>query len=1030
QAAFVDYGGNRHGFLAFNEIHPDYYQIPHADRQALIEAESAARRDDDDSDDDDQADVMVGEAIDEADSDPTSDVALETAADDDMTVGDADPDIEAAAIDVSDLLPPEPAEPQSEADAHDVLDLTPAQVDSAATAVIDEPDEPAPNATEHDVIDIAASLPDVDFDAPAEPFPDIISEAADGDSESPDRDQATTDGDSDNSDQPRSGPKSIAAAVEPDERIVSDIIENGSSDESIDDTVSENSPADGKTPTADSMVVLDSPAARSDSIDADDDVPAGTVAAQTDGDDPPSTTDDLNEPTATDGSDSDPRPSASDDDNDAETVEARAPSDDEDDDDDRDDDDLGGDDLEAPIDDVGEADALEELPSRPRRRVRNYKIQEVIKRRQVVLVQVVKEERGNKGAALTTYLSLAGRYTVLMPNTARGGGISRKITNLQDRKRLKAIAQELDVPEGMGLIIRTAGAARTKQEIKRDFEYLLRLWENVRDLTLQSTAPSLVYEEGDLIKRSIRDLYSKDVEQILVAGESAHKEAKSFMRMLMPSHAKNVIKYEEPQPLFARYRIEQQLNAMFSPFVQLRSGGYLVINQTEALVAVDVNSGKSTRKFSIEETALNTNLEAAEELSRQLKLRDLAGLIVIDFIDMEEKRNNRAVERRLKECLRDDRARIQVGRISHFGLLEMSRQRLRTGVLEGSTMPCHHCQGTGIIRSTESVALAVLRALEDQLMAGPARPLTAQCSGDVAMYLLNQKRGFVQEIEERYGVTIHVEASDTQQGADFAIERVAAEGAPAPRRNERAAVNVQTGFADSAEESEDTRDAEGDERRPRRRRRRRGRRSEGEAASNGEADDQTLADEAAAAAPEDASAKDSAPATEERNDNGDGEERSPRRRRRGRRGGRRNRGEDNGGVQDVAAPGAPQPEIAATSDDKWSDNGDPAVAAPDLTASDVTEQSAAPETAEVPDTAAAHDAPALGDAEHAALHSDDSEPSGSDGDVALDDVEPTPQRDEPIAAAVTALEIVAPDSASDEQEPRPRGEPVSSEPVL
>ncbi len=320
----------------------------------------------------------------------------------------------------------------------------------------------------------------------------------------------------------------------------------------------------------------------------------------------------------------------------------------------------------------------------------------------MILVQVVKEERGNKGAALTTYLSLAGRYTVLMPNTARGGGISRKITQPQDRKRLKAIAAELEVPEGMGLIIRTAGAARTKQEIKRDFEYLLRLWESVRDLTLQSQAPSLVYEEGNLIKRSIRDLYNKDVDEVIVAGGEAHREAKDFMRMLMPSHAKNVTQYQEPEPLFTRFQIERQLNAMFSPYVTLRSGGYLVINQTEALVAIDVNSGKATREFSIEETAHHTNLEAADEIARQLKLRDLAGLIVIDFIDMEEKRNNRAVERRLKEALRFDRARIQVGRISHFGLLEMSRQRLRTGVLEGSTSQCPHCQGTGIIRSTES----------------------------------------------------------------------------------------------------------------------------------------------------------------------------------------------------------------------------------------------------------------------------------------------------------------------------------------
>ncbi|RTL60574.1 MAG: ribonuclease E/G [Hyphomicrobiales bacterium] len=445
-------------------------------------------------------------------------------------------------------------------------------------------------------------------------------------------------------------------------------------------------------------------------------------------------------------------------------------------------------------------DALEELPERPRRRMRSYKIQEVIKRRQIILVQVVKEERGNKGAALTTYLSLAGRYTVLMPNTGRGGGISRKITNPQDRKRLKSIATELEVPEGMGLIIRTAGAARTKQEIKRDFEYEIRLWENVREMTLRSTAPCLVYEEGNLIKRSIRDLYSKDVEDIVVAGEAGYHEALDFMKMLSPSQTKNVIRYDGGEPLFHRYQIERQLNAMFSPFVTLRSGGYLVINQTEALVAVDVNSGKSTREFSIEETALNTNLEAAEEISRQLKLRDLAGLIVIDFIDMEEKRNNRAVERRLKDCLRHDRARIQVGRISHFGLLEMSRQRLRTGVLEGSTSQCPHCQGTGIIRSVESVALAVLRGIEDHLLRDQRHAINVFTTAEVALYILNNKRAFITAMESRYGLSILVHASDKMQGANFAIERAHAVAAKQPERS--TAVNMDWGFEGQEEYAE------------------------------------------------------------------------------------------------------------------------------------------------------------------------------------------------------------------------------------
>jgi ribonuclease E len=456
------------------------------------------------------------------------------------------------------------------------------------------------------------------------------------------------------------------------------------------------------------------------------------------------------------------------------------------------------------IEQVGAEDALEELPERPqRRRARQYKIQEVIKRRQIILVQVVKEERGNKGAALTTYLSLAGRYTVLMPNTGRGGGISRKITNAQDRKRLKAIAEELEVPEGMGLIVRTAGAARTKQEIRRDFEYLLRLWESVRDLTLKSTAPCLVYEEGNLIKRSLRDLYSKDIDQVLVAGDDAYQEAHGFLSMLMPSHADSVINYREPEPLFTRFQIERQLNAMFSPHVTLRSGGYLVINQTEALVAIDVNSGKSTREFSIEETALSTNLEASDEIARQLKLRDLAGLIVVDFIDMEEKRNNRAVERRIKDALRNDRARIQVGHISHFGLLEMSRQRLRTGVLEGSTSQCPHCQGTGIIRSTESVVLAVLRGIEDHLMKGPPTSISVLTTADVALYILNHKRAFIAEIEQRHGIFVNIQASERMQGANFAIERTSEPVVAAPRRAERSVVSMDWGFDGSEGDAEE-----------------------------------------------------------------------------------------------------------------------------------------------------------------------------------------------------------------------------------
>ena len=389
-----------------------------------------------------------------------------------------------------------------------------------------------------------------------------------------------------------------------------------------------------------------------------------------------------------------------------------------------------------------------------------------------MLVQVVKEERGTKGAALTTYLSLAGRYSVLMPNTARGGGISRKITSGEDRSRLKEIAEELEVPEGMGVILRTAGASRTKTEIKRDFEYLLRLWETVRDLTLKSTAPKLVYEEGSLVKRSIRDLYSKDIDEVIVAGPEAYSEAKDFMRMLMPSHAKNVKLYSDTQPLLSRYGVENQLDGMFSPVVQLRSGGYIVLNQAEALVAIDVNSGRATREHHIEDTALKTNLEASDEIARQLRLRDLAGLIVIDFIDMDEKRNNRSVERRLKECLKQDRARIQVGRISHFGLLEMSRQRIRTSVLESSTEKCPYCGGSGHVRSVSSLALQVLRALEEQMMKGATHNLIARTRPDVALYVLNQKRAHLRALEERFAITITVIADATIAAPQaFAIDR-------------------------------------------------------------------------------------------------------------------------------------------------------------------------------------------------------------------------------------------------------------------
>jgi ribonuclease E len=572
---------------------------------------------------------------------------------------------------------------------------------------------------------------------------------------------------------------------------------------------------------------------------------------------------------------------------------------------------------EPPVESVGAGDALEEIPERQPRRHRAYKIQEVIKRRQIMLVQVVKEERGTKGAALTTYLSLAGRYSVLMPNTARGGGISRKITAAADRKRLKSVVDELEVPEGMGVILRTAGASRTKTEIKRDFEYLLRMWETVRELTLKSTAPALVYEEGSLVKRAIRDLYNnKDIDEILVAGEDGYKEAKEFMRMLMPSHAKNIKLYKESQPIFVRYGVEHQLDAMFSPVVQLKSGGYVVINPTEALVAIDVNSGRATREHHIEDTALRTNLEAAEEIARQLRLRDLAGLIVIDFIDMEEKRNNRSVERRLKEHLKHDRARSQVGHISHFGLMEMSRQRMRTGVLESSTEICTHCGGTGRVRSVASVALQLLRAIEDALMKSASHDLLVRTRPETAPYVLNQKRAHLREIETRFGVNIMISGDATLGGQQYyLIERGApARGLIAPpvaaALPPPAEAEVEPEAAEPvAEEAEEVAPAEEMAAAPlergegRRRRRRRGRRGGREpehmprpfdagSFAGPTVESEVFADQSEAeelGAIEQARAQPGQPARPgfEREEGQPGEGR--RRRRRGRRGGRRNR---------------------------------------------------------------------------------------------------------------------------------------------
>ena len=615
QAAFVDYGGNRHGFLAFSEIHPDYYQIPVADRQALLAEEERDHRAAD-ADADHRASRRGGRNRNRhrgADRPRDRDVVQS-----EPLAGEA----------------PEHQAPVSEA--------AESPAGEAPTG------EPSPEQIEETAAVMAATTPSAEFEAQ-----ELVRE------------------------DDRSSPPSKRLPNE-----AAGMPEGGEDQRRERQTISPLPPK-RRRPTS-----------------------RGTAS----------------EPASGNGEDA----------HEDEQVES-----------------------------VGGADAMEEVQERMPRFRRQYKIQEVIKRRQVMLVQVVKEERGTKGAALTTYLSLAGRYSVLMPNTARGGGISRKITSGEDRSRLKEIAQDLEVPHGMGVILRTAGASRTKTEVKRDFEYLLRLWETVRDLTLKSMAPKLVYEEGSLTKRSIRDLYTKDIDEIVVAGEEGYKEAREFMRMLMPSHAKHVKLYKDTQPLFTRYGIESQLDAMFSPTVQLRSGGYIVINQAEALVAIDVNSGRATREHHIEDTALKTNGEAAEEIARQLRLRDLAGLIVIDFIDMDEGRNNRTVERRMKDALKHDRARIQVGRISHFGLLEMSRQRIRTSVLESSTEKCPVCGGSGHVRSVSSVALQLLRAIEEMLIKGATHNLIVRTRSEVALYVLNHKRAHLRDLEERFRITITISADPT-----------------------------------------------------------------------------------------------------------------------------------------------------------------------------------------------------------------------------------------------------------------------------
>jgi len=590
-------------------------------------------------------------------------------------------------------------------------------------------------------------------------------------------------------------------------------------------------------------------------------------------------------------------------------------------------------------DDVQEAGGQHDEPSEALRRKRmalrrRYKIQEVIRRRQVMLIQVVKEERGSKGAALTTYLSLAGRYCVLMPNTAHGGGISRKISNPADRKRLKQVMADLHLPNGMGAIVRTAGLKRSAADIRRDFDYLTRLWDEIREKTLASQAPALIHEDSSLIKRAIRDIYSRDIEQVLVEGRGGFDAAHRFMSMLMPTHAPRVVEYEGTVPLFQRFGVEGQLEGMYQPVVQLKSGGYLVINPTEALVSIDINSGRSTREYGIEETATKTNLEAADEIARQLRLRDMAGLVVIDFIDMENGSNTRKVEKAMKEALKNDRARVQIGRISSFGLMEMSRQRLRTGILEASTHVCPMCEGTGMVRSVASAALAALRALEAEALRGRHSDLSLRAGEEVAVYLLNRKRIELAELEELYGVSIVTRPDPSLIGPNFEID---AGGPPPSKRVEMAPlppvvklvedepepVEADGDDGDDGEERAERGEGRDDGRRGRSRRRRRGRgrREDGEdqnadqASDDGDEerhDDDRGADEGGEAAPTEA-ADDDDDAGSDGGDNG-GKRKRRRRGRRGRRGGSADRA---GGSEAETAEGsdageADAPEPVAT----------------------------------------------------------------------------------------------------------------------
>ena len=811
QAAFVEYGGNRHGFLAFSEIHPDYYQIPVSDREKLQAAEAEVA--------DLAAQLELAQRGDEDDDDPIE-------SDDLGADGDAGDD----AAEASENDVPESAEAADQDNAPDANGDPDAEPPLLKTEEEEEEEEVRPKAK--------SAADKNDSEEGEQPAPGV-------------------------EDSPSDESETVEAASK--EETAGGHAEKAAETGTVEADHSESEREDSAETDAQPVVEYS---------DEDEDEASAETAGDEDGDD----TDDTFDASET--------AESGEDDKSRETRNA----------------------------------LFEKYKEAKRKRsqlLRNYKIQEVIKRRQILLVQVVKEERGNKGAALTTYMSLAGRYCVLMPNTARGGGISRKIPNGSDRRRLRRVVDSLEVPQGMGLIIRTAGAKRTKTEIKRDYEYLLRLWENIRTLTLKSIAPCLIYEEASLIKRAIRDLYDKDISKVLVEGEAGYREAKDFMKMLMPSHAKHVQPYKDRAPIFLKHTVETQLDSMYQPAVRLKSGGYIVIHQTEALVAIDVNSGRATRERNIELTALKTNIEAAQEAARQFRLRDLAGLIVIDFIDMEEPKNNRKVEKALKEALKNDRARIQTGRISGFGLLEMSRQRRRSGIVDGTTHVCPTCSGAGVVRSLEMAALRILRAIEGEAISGKVGQISARTSIDVSLYLLNHHRDWLKRIETDNGVSIEVIADSEKSGDAYDLEK---SGAPRPRAEEAPVVRAdqtETIEIEEDEANDETTAARQDDKDSGRKRRRRRKRKKDPA-------DHDLTEAGAESDSEAAQNKEENQVSAEGEE--EGEDKPKRRRRRGRRGGRRNRqtseAQDNaktvsetGETAPENAPDATEPPVSATDAD-------------------------------------------------------------------------------------------------------------------